>query len=112
MTSRQHASLHQTLSDPHDSKFNGCAVRSQRWRFVNNQELYDIAADPYEKENVADRHPDVVAGLRKAYDRWWAETVPLMVNEDAPYAAEQPQAVRYDKQVKERGIPTWEPPQL
>ena len=99
-------------ADPHDSKFNGCAVRTQRWRFVNNQELYDIAADPYEKENVADRHPDVVAGLRKAYDRWWAETVPLMVNEDAPYAAEQPQAVRYDKQVKERGIPTWEPPQL
>jgi len=35
-----------------------------------------------------------------------------MVNEDAPYAAEQPQAVRYEKQLKDRGIPRWSPPKL
>ena len=74
-------------SDPNDSKFDGCAVRTQRWRLVNNKELYDISVDPYEKQDVASEHPEVVAEMRTAYDDWWAETLPLMVNEDAPYAA-------------------------
>jgi arylsulfatase len=99
-------------SDPNDSKFDGCAVRSQRWRFVNNKELYDISVDPYEQKDVAREHPEVVAKMRTAYDDWWAETLPLMVNEDAPYAAQQPQAVRYEKQLKEGGIPNWSPPKL
>ena len=98
--------------DPNESKFKNCAVRTQRWRFVNNKDLYDITKDPYEKVNVIDRHPDVVAKLRKAYDKWWVETVPLMVNEDAPYAPEQPQKVRYEKQLAEKGIPAWKAPKL
>ena len=96
-------------ADPNNSKYKNCAVRSQRWRFVNNKELFDIAADPYESTNVADDHPDVVAGIRKAYDAWWEKTLPLMVNEDAPYPKEQPQAVRYEKQLAELGIPDWVP---
>lgn len=99
-------------ADPNDSKFKSCGVRSQRWRFVNNKELYDIATDPHEKQDVASEHPEVVAELRKAYDQWWSDTVPLMVNEDAPYAAEHPQGVRYERQLKERGIPKWTPPTL
>jgi arylsulfatase len=99
-------------TDPNLSKYRSCAVRSQRWRLVNNQLLYDITADPYEKTDVAADHPDIVQRLRKAYDAWWVETVPLMVNEDVPYAPEQPQAVRYEKQLKERGIPNWSPPKL
>ncbi len=99
-------------SDPNLSKYKNCAVRTQRWRFVNNEELYDIPNDPYETTNVADQHPEVVARLRKAYDRWWQETLPLMVNEDAPYAPRQPQAVRYETQKAERGIPDWEVPSL
>lgn len=79
---------------------------------MNNKFLYDIAADPYESTDVAAEHPEVVADLRKAYDAWWAETVPLMVNEDAPFAPEQPAAVRYERQLKERGIPRWTPPKL
>ena len=98
--------------DPNESKFRNCAVRNTRWRFVNNKELYDISVDPYEKTNVAADHPEVIAMFRKAYDAWWAETVPLMVNEDAPYAPQQPQTVRYEKQLAERGIPRWEPPKL
>ncbi len=99
-------------ADPNGSKFNGCAVRSQRWRFVNNEELFDISVDPYETTDVAADHPDVVAAMRQAYDAWWAETVPLMVNEDVPYAAHQPQAVRYEQQLQQRGIPTWSPREL
>ena len=99
-------------ADPNKSKYRSCAVRSQRWRLVNNQLLYDITADPYEKTDVAAENPEVVQRLRKTYDSWWAKTVPLMVNEDALYAAKHPQDVRYEKQLKERGIPRWSPPKL
>ena len=99
-------------ADPNDSKYNGCGVRSQRWRLVNNSELFDIAADPLEDKDVAAEHPGVVAELQKAYDKWWEETLPLMVNEDAPYSETHPQEVRYEKQLKERGIPDWVPPEL
>jgi arylsulfatase len=95
--------------DPNKSKFKNCAVRTQRWRFVNNKELYDIVADPYEKVDVAADHPEVIADLRKVYDTWWEETVPLMVNEDTPYSPVHPQVERYNKQLKEKGIPEWKP---
>ncbi len=99
-------------ADPNDSKYKSCAVRTTRWRFVNNRELYDISQDPFEKNDVAADHPEVVAQLRKVFDEWWSKTVPLMVNEDVPYAPQQPQAVRYEKQLKGRGIPKWTPPKL
>ncbi len=98
--------------DPNRAKFKDCAVRSQRWRFVNNTYLYDISVDPFESADVAADHPTVVASMRRAYDEWWEKTLPLMVNEDAPYAPEQPQAVRYEQQLKERGIPAWNPPRF
>lgn len=98
--------------DPKKSKFKNCAVRSQRWRFVNNKELYDISNDPFESNNVASEHPEVIERFRKAYDQWWADTLPLMVNEERPEADEHPQEVRYEKQLKERGIPDWVPPAL
>jgi arylsulfatase A-like enzyme len=98
--------------DPNDSKYKKCGIRTQRWRLVNNKELYDISNDPFEKINVIDQHPEVVEQLRKAYDQWWVETLPLMVNEDNPYATEHPQEVRYEKQLKERGIPDWIAPKL
>jgi len=98
--------------DPNKYKYNKCAVRTQRWRLVNNEELYDIQNDPYETQNVIDQYPEVAEKLRKAYDKWWAETLPLMVNEDVPLASEHPQEVRYYRQLKERGIPDWVPPEI
>jgi len=66
-----------------ESKFLNCAVRNQRFRFVNNQELYDLQADPGEKQNVIAEHPEVVASIRAAYDQWWSEILPALENEDA-----------------------------
>lgn len=96
-------------SDPDKSKFKNCAVRTSRWRFVNHSLLYDISSDPYEKNDVADQFPEVISKLKKAYDVWWDKTLPLMVNESVPLAKEQPQAVRYEKQLKQIGIPEWKP---
>jgi arylsulfatase A-like enzyme len=39
-------------------------------------ELFDLKADPYEKTNLADRHPDKVKELRARYDAYAKEAVP------------------------------------
>lgn len=66
-----------------DHKFSQCSVRSARFRLVNNTELFDLAADPAETINVIDRHPAEVAAMRAAYDQWWSEVLPALVNEEA-----------------------------
>jgi arylsulfatase len=97
----------------HDSfKYKNCAVRSDRWRLVNNAELYDISTDPSEKKDVSQSHPEVVDQLRKSYDQWWTSVLPLMVNEGLPKVKGQPLAVRYNQQLQEKGIPSWAPDSL
>jgi len=64
-----------------DSKYAGCAVQNSRFTLVDNQELYDLNADPGEQKNVIAEHPEVVATLRAAYDQWWSDVQPLLVNE-------------------------------
>lgn len=97
--------------EPTLSKDKRFAVRTQRWRLVED-ELYDIENDPYEAKDVAADYPEVVQRLKASYDQWWKETRPMMVNEDLPYSPTHPQVVRYEKQLKERGIPDWTPPKL
>jgi len=55
--------------------YNGCAVRTQQYKLVNGGELYDIERDPYEKNNIAAEHPDVVARLRRDYEAWFEAVV-------------------------------------
>lgn len=92
-------------------EFQKCAVRTDRWRFVNNEQLYDISADPGETTDVASSYPEVIDQLRQSYDKWWKSVLPLMVNEGLPKVspADQPLAIRYHKQLKEEGIPKWSP---
>jgi arylsulfatase len=90
------------------SKYAGCAVRCQRFRLVDNKELHDILNDPGETTNVIDQHPDVAAAMRKAYDQWWSQVLPAMVNEDAPVPKENPFKALYRQQAaSEKGIPPW-----
>jgi len=49
------------------------AVLRQKWRLVNGKELYDVRADPGQKDNIAGKHPDIVKRLRDDYEKWWAE---------------------------------------
>lgn len=93
------------------AKLKGFAVRTEQWRFVNNEELYDISVDLEQNNDVAQSHPEVVARLRKSYDQWWNSVLPLMVNEDLPKIElkDQPLGIRYNKQLKEMGIPEWAP---
>jgi arylsulfatase len=66
-----------------EAKFKGCSIQNSRFTLVNNAELYDLKADPGEKNNVIAAHPEVVAKLRAAYDQWWQDVQPLLVNENA-----------------------------
>jgi arylsulfatase len=54
------------------------AVRSGNWKIVSmfpgEWELYDIAADRVERNNVAAQHPDVVKTLSAEWDAWAKRT--------------------------------------
>jgi arylsulfatase A-like enzyme len=63
------------MNAPVPKKGDAC-VLWKKWRLVNDQELYDIAADPAQKTDVAARHGDIVAKMRDHYERWWAKVEP------------------------------------
>ena len=63
------------------SKYRNCAVQRRHFRLVNNEELYDHRVDPGETANVIAQHPELVEKMRKFYDAWWEECLPLMCNE-------------------------------
>ena len=78
----------QRLTQP--VKWRRSAAMTTRWRLVNGSELYDIQADPGQRDDVAADHPDVVARLSEGYERWWAKvsrqfdgTIPITVGADA-----------------------------
>ena len=64
-----------------ENQYKKCAIRTDRWRLVDNTMLYDISADPGQLNDVAEQHPEVVKELGNAYDKWWESTVPFLVNE-------------------------------
>jgi arylsulfatase len=54
-----------------------CAVVWNQWRLVHGKELYDAAADRAQKNDLAEKNPDVLAKMRGHYERWWTELEPL-----------------------------------
>ncbi|MGJ8691863.1 MAG: arylsulfatase [Thalassotalea sp.] len=101
------------------NKFNNGAVRTEQWRLVYTlnkkgdvqYELSDINKDPYETTNLADKYPEIIKELTAAYDIWWDSTEKYLVNEQLPaiHAEQQPLTLKYNKQLKEKGIPQWTP---
>lgn len=76
------------MSGPAPQKGDACVLR-QRWRLVADKELYDLARDPAQRENVIEKEPEVAAQLRAAYDRWWARVSPR-VNEHSAITVGSP----------------------
>jgi arylsulfatase A-like enzyme len=81
-----------------ESKYAKCAIQNSRFTLVENSQLYDLVADPGETRNVIAEHPDVIAELRGAYEKWWAEVRPLLVNEEIIGPAINPFQDLYYKQ--------------
>jgi len=72
------------------AKYKNCSVRDSRWHMVcasnsgeKRWQLFDVKADPGEKNDVAAEHPEVVKELDGAYDKWWDSIQPQLVNENA-----------------------------
>jgi len=57
-------------------KWENAAAMSNRWRLVNNKELYDIKKDPGQKQNVIDAHPEAAAKLAAGFDAYWKRVTP------------------------------------
>lgn len=65
-------------------------------------QLYDLPADPGELTDVAAANPDVVQQLSASYSQWWDSVQPMLVNEKAPLAPENPFKTLYRKQFGEK----------
>ena len=98
-----------TGSEPNNHQWKNFAVRSHQYRLVDKQ-LFDMLADPGQKNDIAAKHPEVVGKMRAAYDKFWGEARPLMVNETAPMSPTQPFRMDYQKQLAGKGIPYWASP--
>lgn len=53
--------------------YGDAVVMRGSWRYlVGDASLYDVAIDPGQSDDIARRHPGVVASLQHHYDDWWA----------------------------------------
>ncbi|MDZ4848130.1 MAG: arylsulfatase [Pirellulaceae bacterium] len=116
-----------TGAEPNEFKDVNFGVRNQRYRYVGPSKsdgkgkkagaasgaaLYDMQSDPSQKENIIAKNPKVVAEMQAAYDQYWKEARPLMVNETAPMSPTQPYHEWFNAQKSSTGIPNWKVPQL
>lgn len=122
-----------TGANPENFKDVNFSVRNQRYRYVgasgggggakgkgkkgnpaapSGPALYDMESDPGQTKNIIAEHPDIAAAMKAAYDRYWSEAVPLMVNESAPMSPTKPYHEWYRAQEAAGGIPEWKAPEL
>jgi arylsulfatase A-like enzyme len=71
---RVHFTQYRQSTDPPEKWTN--TVMTREWRLVYGRELYDIKADPGQREDVAADHPEVVDRLRAAHEGWWGRVSP------------------------------------
>ncbi len=121
-----------TGAEPDDFRDVNFSVRNQKYRYVGAAQgaggkgkgkkgaapdsggpsLFDMEADPAQTRNVIADHPDVAAAMKAAYDQYWKEARPLMVNEEAPMSSTKPYHEWYREQEKSSGIPKWRAPRI
>lgn len=60
-------------------KFDSCVIWG-KWRLVHGTELFDVVADRAQKENLADKHGDIVKEMRGYYETWWNGLEPILTD--------------------------------
>ena len=58
------------------AKYESCVIWNQ-WRLVHGTELYDLKADPAQKNDVNSMFPDVAKKMKAHYEKWWTDLEPL-----------------------------------
>lgn len=61
----------QRVYDP--IKYRNYAVFSDDWRLVTQTELYDVATDRSQQNNVAEHHPERLAAMAQVYEDFWTD---------------------------------------
>lgn len=69
----------QYTQQPHLPQKNGAAVLWDRWRLIENRELYDLAEDPKQTQDVAAQNPEVMEKLQRHLDQWWGKVGPTVM---------------------------------
>lgn len=73
--------------------YRNVAVNRGRYKLVGNSdpgegrsalELYDLEADPWETNDLSDRHPEIVEELASAFDDWYGEVIACEALTDPP----------------------------
>ncbi len=80
-------------------RYHNFMMRNQRWKLLHASgfgkegfegeprfELYDLASDPLELQDVRGNHPSVFKQMREAYDRWFDDVGQTRPNNYAPPA--------------------------
>lgn len=100
-----HVGRWEKLSDPNLSKYKATSVRKGRWTLVSatgaaepNWELYDLQEDFAQSKNVIDQNPEIAKELTQAFEKWWADCQPLLVNEQVIGPKLNPFAEKYWQQ--------------
>ncbi len=91
--------------------FEYTVVLTERWRLVNSngQSLYDIQADPAQRRDLSEKHPEVVAELRATYLPFWERVSPRLapVRIDIGNPSENPTALCSQDWYMPNGNPPW-----
>ncbi len=53
---------------------NSCVMNSD-WRLIDGSELYNIAEDPGQEVDLAEKYPDRVKAMNAFYESWWEEVI-------------------------------------
>ncbi|MEQ9287942.1 MAG: arylsulfatase [Cyclobacteriaceae bacterium] len=53
---------------------NSCVMDGQ-WRLVGGSQLYNVAEDPGQENNLADQYPERVAEMNAFYESWWEDMI-------------------------------------
>jgi arylsulfatase A-like enzyme len=82
---------------------------TERWRLVEGKELYDITADPAQRNDVSADHPAVVVRLTKEHLTWFQAVKPGMVPSRIVVGSdiESPTQLTSQDWVMPKGGPPW-----
>ena len=62
-------------------KWKNSCVMYNKWRLINNKELYNLETDLNQDENIISGHPKIAKQLSQAYENWW-DNIQVDIKED------------------------------
>lgn len=83
------------------------AVREGRYKYLrinDNEFLFDVEDDTLERANLRERHPEVFARLKAAWDAWDAQFLPITDDVVTHGLSPDIQADRYVPDLAQRGL--------